>query len=316
MVDKIVTAMGMAGGNAPTSVLSEITPAPPTGPEHDLAVSPFSIGGAASPNSKTTKSFVVKGPLTANVHVYGGGGSGPVPNSGAASGGHGGKVLGTYTFQPGITYHMTAAGSGKAAPSGAHGSGGGGSSAVWQEPEAAGQEIFVAGGGGGGGGGTAGVNGTGALSGAPSPWPSLRGERGGAVTPTTGGRAGVGRRTGDPGGDAPRGEGGHGTDIGIPAPGGNGGGSDYSIGGNGGVAPGDGGGGGGGGGYAGGGGGNNDSGGSAGAGGNGYYHPEVLNGFGAESGPTPLGGQGVFSGDPATSGQRTYAGSVIFKLET
>lgn len=314
MVDKIVTAMGMAGGTK-SVFLSNITPAPPNGPEHDLSAGSFSIGGEVYPNGPTTKSFTVLEPVTANVHVYGaGGGSGFSP---PVTGGHGGKVLGTYTFQPGITYYMTTGGSGTPVSPTRNGSGGGGASAVWIAPQPSGQELFVAGGGGGGAGrgsaASAGVNGTGALSGAPSPWPTNRGERGGTVSPTTGGRAGTGRRTATAGGNAPRGAGGIGSDV--PLPSGAGGGSGYAAGGRGGLAPGDGGGGGGGGGYAGGGGGNNDSNGYIGGGGNGYYHPDVQNAFGAASGPVALNGEGVFSGDPATSGQAGYAGSVIISLD-
>lgn len=350
MVDKLTTAMGMAGVGT-TTKMEEISPAPPIGSTWDLTPSPaggngqFVIGNG-SPNEPTiTKSFTVSGELEAEVRVYGAGG-GPGPSSGP---GHGGRVRGIYKFKPGKTYYISCGGAGQNGPQGA---GGGGASALWIEPEAAGVELLVAGGGGGGSGLAGGVPGTGkpvgqhpfyAFPGAPGVdpgsapgWPNSIGESGGRVTPTTGGRAGTGRRTGEAGGDAPRGYlpvgtrvmGGRGTNV--PETSGPGGVSGYAGGGSGSVAPGDQGGGGGGGGYAGGGGGNNDSAGFGGGGGNGYTHPSINtnvynhphNGLpedaqaGTRSWPTSAKANGgIFWGDPSAYGAAHAQGIVKIILK-
>ena len=353
MVDKLTTAMGMAGVGT-TTKLEEISPAPPIGSTWDLTPSPaggngqFVIGNG-SPNEPTiTKSFTVSGELEAEVRLYGAGGAADTAQPTGA--GNGGRVRGIYKFKPGKTYYVTCGGHGNAGP---HGGGGGGASALWIEPQAAGVELLVAGGGGGGAGLSGGVPGTGkdigqspyyASPGNPGTDPGTTthpygpngsalggtGESGGrASPPTAGGRAGIGRRAGDPGGDAPRGQGGRGTEVSeVSGPGGA---SGYAAGGHGGVVPGDRGGGGGGGGYAGGGGGNNDSSGFGAGGGNGYTHPSVdtnvynhpHNGLpedaqaGTRSWPTTqVANGGIFWGDPSaygTPGQRQGLVKIILK---
>mgnify|MGYP003112225621 CR=1 FL=1 len=331
MVDKLTTAMGMAGVGT-TTKLQEISPAPPIGPTWDLTPSPaggngqFVIGNESPGTPTITKSFTVSGELEAEVRLYGAGGAADPAQP--TWGGHGGRVRGIYKFVPGKTYYITCGGHGGTGP---QAGGGGGASALWIEPQAAGVELLVAGGGGGGAGFSGGVpgsgkpvgqhpfyaaNGPGVDPGPASPgWPNGTGESAGRVTPTTGGRAGTGRRTGEAGGDAPRGQGGRGTNV--PEPSGAGGLSGYAAGGNGGIAPSDRGGGGGGGGYAGGGGGNNDSSGFGGGGGNGYTHPSVDtnvyvhpdNGLpedaqaGVRSWPTTnKANGGIFWGDPSAYG--------------
>ena len=303
MVDKVVSALA-SGGQKTTTIMSNITPAPPTGSSHDLSESDFIIGDIAygsSPsnaNVKVTKTFTVFGELTANVRVYGASGNPQGPDGGGGTGRHGGaggRIAGDYTFKPGQTYVLMTGGGG--GTGGFDGEGGGGASAVTFAPIQAGVEILVAGGGGGGGYISAGLPGSGG--------PNAGAELVGVLAPlaprapqsasgTTGGTALPGRKTPEPGGNAPRGRGGSGS--GPPYSGSGGGDSDYAQGRAGG-SNGDTSGSGGGGGYAGGAGGNNESTGAGGGGGNGYAHPEVKNvAFGR--GGTPSN----FPGDPVNYG--------------
>jgi len=291
MVDKLVLAAGIAG--AKDTVLRNISPAPPNGPEHDLVADGDFILHDGNTTAAITKTFTVEADVDVQVTVYGGCGGGPGGN-----GGRGGNNRGEYTLVENVTYVCHVGGGGETSNAGNPSPGAGGASAFTISPVPNGQELLVAGGGGGdlGGGGGHGSGGPEGLAGGRQPNSLTTNPmfgRGGSGT--AGGAAGVGpRRTGLNGGSAPRGAGANGHPGADPTGIGQGGQSGYAVGGNGSSVGGDNGTGAGGGGYAGGGSGGGDSGGAAGGGGNGFTHPTIRN---------PENGTGeTFAGDSPTFG--------------
>lgn len=293
MADPIIMA-GMAG-TVKSTVLKNITPAPPTGPEIDLVNGDFVVHDGQT-NSATVKTFQLDGDADVEIRVYGAGSGGP------NDGGRGGNNKGEYTLKQNKTYVCIVGGSGVNG-GGRTSHGAGGASAFLETtpttpfPSApGGTEILVAGGGGASMGGFGGHGGGGpeGLAGGRTP-NALRSPPmyGGGASGGTGGVGGTGpRRNGSAGGNAPRGAGADSVTDGSGQPAG--GVSPYAKGGNGGTIGPDTGSGSGGGGYAGGGGGGGDSGGIGGGGGNGYTNPAVRN---------PVNGQGqTFSGDPGDYG--------------
>tara|TARA_Y100001938_G_C8095348_1_gene437751 strand:+ start:3418 stop:4410 length:993 start_codon:yes stop_codon:yes gene_type:complete len=313
MTDPIVIAAGMKN-RITSTVLKNITPAPPTGPTFDLVNGDFVIHEGQT-NLASVKTFEIDGEAKVEIRVYGAGAGGPT------DGGRGGNNKGEYTLVENRKYVCIVGGSGNFA-GGRSSSGAGGASAFMFTPPSGpaggtdaypgATEVLVAGGGGSDKAGFGGHGGGGpeGLSGGRTP-NALRSPPmyGGGASGSTGGVGGIGpRRSGSAGANAPRGTGANSvTDGSGQAAGGV---SPYAKGGDGGTIGPDTGSGAGGGGYAGGGGGGGDMGGIGGGGGNGYAHPDVTN---------RVHGQGqTFAGDPGQYGALTpgigYQGAIVISV--